>query len=93
VRFFAATIEWGRAEIKTVEILKWSWEDVKDLLFRWQTYTYILGLIVVLISSIFSNYLSGQSVFILLLLLMFVVSHGLQSSLKGSEMETKTSPN
>lgn len=92
-RIFFAMVEWGRAEIKTVEILKWSWKDVRDLLFSWQTYTYILALIFALISSIFSKSLSSQSFFILLLLLMLVVSRGLQSSLKGSEMETKTSPN
>jgi hypothetical protein len=75
---------WGKAEIKTVETLKWSWKEVKNSLIS----AVIFGVISGLISGLIYGLSDGLSVG-----LIFGLIFGLVSGMKGSTIATKTIPN
>jgi DNA polymerase III delta prime subunit len=74
---------WGKAEIKTVETLKWSWKKVKNGLIGGLIFGLIFGLIITV------TQVSGSAFFGL----TGVLSFWLISGMKGSVIATKTIPN
>jgi DNA polymerase III delta prime subunit len=97
---------WGKAEIKTVETLKWSWREAENSLRFGLRFGLILGLIVGLIFGLIQRVFTDNGLMFRLILLVISglmfglmfgsftgIIFGLSGGMRGSEIATKTIPN